>query len=784
MASRAIGPSASSNWRAVLRRSLRRSAELVGALALAGLMIALALALVSYHQTDPSASTAAGGPVLNWMGAPGAWLAERALFLFGPVSVLFLPMLYVFARKLWNLVEEDDAGEPHTDHPWWRPIGVLLLAMALIGTTLAIAVMDKNGQFPPGSTLPATIGGVSGALGAKAVTAVAGLAGAAAQGWIKLAAALVCLAGGTILAARVFAFDWGSLLTLPGMLRRVPALPSPSLPFSRSERHKAAREPKPIQQLDTPRRPPEISDPTRSVKPAQLGAASRQADLFDSYDLPGLDLLADPPPHAAKKVDKLALERNARLLETVLDDFNVKGEITAVRTGPVVTMYELEPAPGIKASRVIGLADDIARNMSAISARVSAIPGRTVMGIELPNADRQIVALKELAACEQFAHSKAMLPIILGKDIAGEPVIADLATMPHLLVAGTTGSGKSVGLNCILLSLLYRLTPAQCRLILNDPKVLELKSYDEIPHLLSPVVTEPAKAIRALKWAVEEMERRYRMMSEISVRNIAGFNDKLRTNAAKGKPLGRRIQIGFDPDTGEELFEEQQLDYQVLPQIVVIVDELADLMITVGKEVEVLIQRLSQKSRAAGIHLIMATQRPSVDVITGVIKANLPTRISFAVTSRIDSRTILGEQGAEQLLGKGDMLYKPNTDPIKRVHGPFVSDEEVEAVATFWRGQGKPEYVDSVTEEPEDGGFGFDDLDSASDAPDERKYRQVCQLVFENQKVSASWIQRQMGVGYNTASKWVERMEADGFVGPANHVGRRDIYRDENGSPL
>ncbi|MEY4055131.1 MAG: hypothetical protein RL519_466, partial [Pseudomonadota bacterium] len=421
----------------------------------------------------------------------------------------------------------------------------------------------------------------------------------------------------------------------------------------------------------------------------------------------------------------------------------------------------------------------------AISARVSPIPGRTVMGIELPNADRQMVSFKEMVASEAFAGSKGMLPIILGKDIAGEPVVADLATMPHLLVAGTTGSGKSVGLNTILLSLLYRLTPAQCRLILVDPKVLELKSYDDIPHLLSPVVTEPAKAVRALKWAVEEMERRYRMMSEISVRNLAGFNEKVKAAIARGKPLGRRIQIGFDPETGEELYEEHQLDYPVLPQIVVIVDELADLMVTVGKEVEVLIQRLSQKSRAAGIHLIMATQRPSVDVITGVIKANLPTRISFAVTSRIDSRTILGEQGAEQLLGKGDMLYKPNTDPIRRVHGPFVSDEEVERLADFWRAQGKPEYVDSVTEEPEEGGFSFDDLDAtASDNPDERKYRQACQIVFESQKASASWLQRQLGVGYNTAAKWVERMEADGFVGPANHVGRREIYRDRDGNPL
>ncbi len=782
MATRAVSAGtrgAQVNWRATLRRAARRAAEIGGAgLLLAG-MVFLALALISYHQTDPSWSTAAGGPPANWMGTPGAWAAERALFLFGPVSVLFLPLLYVGARKLWRLVEEEDADLPHADHAWWRPIGVLLFAMALLGTVLALVFTG------PGGSLSAGMGGISGLLGARAIEALASLLPEGGRFWAILGAGVACLAGGSLLAARVFAFDWGSLLTLPGFLRRERSI-EPGGVINVKPASKPAVEPRPAPvATNETRKPPVISDPNRPAKAAQLATSGKQGDLFDSYELPALDLLNDPPPHSKQKIDKLALERNARLLETVLDDFNVKGEITAVRTGPVVTMYELEPAPGIKASRVIGLADDIARNMSAISARVSSIPGRTVMGIELPNADRQMVSFKEMVASEAFAGSKGMLPIILGKDIAGEPVVADLATMPHLLVAGTTGSGKSVGLNTILLSLLYRLTPAQCRLILVDPKVLELKSYDDIPHLLSPVVTEPAKAVRALKWAVEEMERRYRMMSEISVRNLAGFNDKVKTAIAKGKPLGRRIQIGFDPETGEELYEEHQLDYPVLPQIVVIVDELADLMVTVGKEVEVLIQRLSQKSRAAGIHLIMATQRPSVDVITGVIKANLPTRISFAVTSRIDSRTILGEQGAEQLLGKGDMLYKPNTDPIRRVHGPFVSDEEVERLADFWRAQGKPEYVDSVTEEPEDGGFGFDDLDAtASDSPEERKYRQACQIVFESQKASASWLQRQLGVGYNTAAKWVERMEADGFVGPANHVGRRDIYRDRDGNPL
>jgi S-DNA-T family DNA segregation ATPase FtsK/SpoIIIE len=758
---------------------------MAAAVLLLGGTLFLALALITYHQTDPSGSTAAGGEVLNWMGRPGAWVADQALFLFGLVAALLVPMLFVAGRKLWRLSEDASEDTPEyedTARPrsWWRAFAMLLAAMALLSTVLSLAFTA------PGGSLPATMGGLAGLLGAKSVRALASYLPEAAQMWTILGVALACLAGGAVMAGRVFAIHWAGLLTMPQFLRRPPRMPSnATIQGLVAPLEKKVREARPAPEALAPaRRAPEISDPTRPTKPAQVSSCNRQGDLFDQYELPGLDILADPPPHAQAKIDKLALERNARLLETVLDDFNVKGEITAVRTGPVVTMYELEPAPGIKASRVIGLADDIARNMSAISARVSSIPGRTVMGIELPNADRQMVAFKELVSCEAFANSKAMLPIILGKDIAGGPVVADLATMPHLLVAGTTGSGKSVGLNCILLSLLYRLTPQQCRMILIDPKVLELKSYDDIPHLLSPVVTEPAKAIRALKWAVEEMERRYRMMSSIGVRNLSGFNEKLRTAAAKGKPLGRRVAIGFDPDTGEELYEDEQLDYQVLPQIVVIVDELADLMVTVGKEIEVLIQRLSQKSRAAGIHLIMATQRPSVDVITGVIKANLPTRISFAVTSRIDSRTILGEQGAEQLLGKGDMLYKPSTDPIRRVHGPFVSDEEVERVADHWRGQGTPEYVDSVTEEPEDGGFGFDDIDAASDNPDERKYRQVCQLVFETQKASASWIQRQMGVGYNTAAKWIERMEADGFVGPANHVGRRDIYRDKDGNPL
>lgn len=786
---------ASADWRIGLARSIRRAAQMTGAGLLLGLCVFLALSLASYTQTDPSPSTAADPvQIVNWMGSWGAWISDRVLFLFGLPSLLLLPLLYISARKLWRAVELD--SEEGETTRWWLPTAMLLIAILLFGTVLSLAFENSGG------TLPAQLGGVSGLLGAAGIEAVAARFGEGASGWITLAGALLSLAGAAALVTRVFAIDWRILLSLPNflggaqLLSRLPFFgrrgeldysdddDETAAPATKTRRAKAKKE-APVEIDQTPRRTPEISDPSAPPKRANPAAKTNQRDMFAAYELPSLDLLADPPADNAPKLDKLALERNARLLENVLDDFNVKGEITAVRTGPVVTMYELEPAPGIKASRVIGLAEDIARNMSAISARVSPIPGKTVMGIELPNKDRQMVMLKELAASADFAESKGNLPIILGKDIAGEPIIADLAAMPHLLVAGTTGSGKSVGLNCILLSLLYHFTPAECRLILIDPKVLELKSYDDIPHLLSPVVTEPHKSVRALKWAVEEMEKRYRMMSSINSRNINSFNEKVRAAAAKGKPLGRRVQTGFDPDTGEQLYEEEQLDYEALPQIVLIVDELADLMVTVGKEIEVLIQRLSQKSRAAGIHLIMATQRPSVDVITGVIKANLPTRISFKVTSRIDSRTILGEQGAEQLLGKGDMLYKPNTGATVRVHCPFVSDEEVESVADFWRAQGSPEYVDAVTEEPEEGfGLNFEDEFTASDNPDERKYRQACQIVIENQKASGSWLQRQMGVGYNTAAKWIERMESEGLVGPANHVGRREIFRDKDGNPI
>ena len=493
MATRAVANRKNTDWRAAFRRSFRRAAQMTGAVVLFGFMIFLGLALFSYTQTDPSPSTAAASDeIANWMGSTGAWSAERVLFVFGLPGILLLPLLYVFARKLWRDVEEEDVD---TETRWWVPAGMLLLAMALLAAVLSLTFDG------PGGTLPASIGGLTGLMGAGAIEAVAARFPEAASGWIILGLALASLAGGVFLVTRVFAIDWVQLLTLPAFLRRDSAAagddthPVPA----RKMRAKTADNPAEPVIDESPRRTPTISDPTQPPKKAPL-AKAKQRDMFADHELPSLDLLQEPPEHTAPKLDKLALERNARLLETVLDDFNVKGEITAVRTGPVVTMYELEPAPGIKSARVVGLAEDIARNMSAVSARVSPIPGKTVMGIELPNADRQMVVLKELAACEDFVDAKGALPIILGKDIAGEPIVADLAAMPHLLVAGTTGSGKSVGLNCILLSLLYRFTPAECRLILIDPKVLELKTYDDIPHLLSPVVTEPHKSVRALKW--------------------------------------------------------------------------------------------------------------------------------------------------------------------------------------------------------------------------------------------------------------------------------------------
>jgi S-DNA-T family DNA segregation ATPase FtsK/SpoIIIE len=494
-----------------------------------------------------------------------------------------------------------------------------------------------------------------------------------------------------------------------------------------------------------------------------------------SHRPPGLDLLSPSPPPAGDALSRDALEANARMLKTVLDDFSVRGEIVKVRPGPVVTLYELEPAPGIKSSRVIGLADDIARSMSALAARVAVIPGRNVIGIELPNQRRETVSLRELMASDAFERFGGSLNLALGKDISGAPVIVDLARMPHLLIAGTTGSGKSVAINVMILSLLYRLSPDECKFILIDPKMLELSIYDGIPHLLAPVVTEPGKAVVALKWTVREMEERYRAMSQLGVRNVAGFNARIADAKRKGENLTRRVQTGYD-DEGQPVVEEQELDLQPLPLIVVVVDEMADLMIVAGKEIETAVQRLSQMARAAGIHLIMATQRPSVDVITGTIKANFPTRVSFQVSSKFDSRTILGEQGAEQLLGQGDMLFMAAGGRVTRVHGPFVSDAEVEAVVRFLKSQGAPEYVAAVTEAPDDEG---EAVVGEAEGEQDELYEEALDMVRREGKVSTSFIQRRLQIGYNRAARIVERMEREGVVSRADRVGRREVLGGE-----
>jgi len=758
------------DWRDALREAVRRFAVRTWGLLLLALSAAGAIALASHSPTDPSLSTAAGGPPTNWLGASGAYASDALLLLFGIGSVLFLPVIAIAGLRMVRL---EPAGK----------IGRGLLIAAVGAVLVGVALGLTSGSAVSG--LPAGWGGAIGLAAAHGLDSAIGLIrNPSIAGPVRLTALLLFGLAGIVIGYFALGLRAEEKGWVAGLFRRDPR-----------PRRIAPRSTEIQEDRSVPAAPPRsrptvaVADPARPVAAAarsgnRKGAAQPGLALGDSYVLPTIDLLARAPEKGKQHIDRAGLERNARLLESVLEDFHVRGDIVEVRPGPVVTMYELEPASGIKASRVIQLADDIARNMSALSARVATIPGRSVIGIELPNPKRETVALSELVGSQAFEDQNMALPLILGKNIAGDPVIADLAPMPHLLVAGTTGSGKSVGLNCMILSLLYRYGPDDCKLIMIDPKMLELSMYDDIPHLLSPVVTEPGKAIRALKWTVEQMEERYRMMANLGVRALPSFNAKVREAKAKGSKLGRRVQTGYDADTGQPVYETEQLEYEVLPQIVVVVDELADLMMTAGKEVEFLIQRLAQKARAAGIHLIMATQRPSVDVITGVIKANLPTRISFQVTSKIDSRTILGEQGAEQLLGKGDMLYMPGGKQIIRVHGPFVSDEEVRAVAEHWRKQGSPEYVQAVTEEPEDGGYLFDGQPTGEDDAETQLYRKAIQIVAESQKASTSYLQRQLRVGYNSAARLIERMEKDGLVGQPDHVGRREVLIDPDGHPI
>ncbi len=761
-----------------LSRLVRASARIMAGLLLVLLSLSLAAALASYRPEDPSFNSATDLAPQNMLGMPGAWLADFALQGFGLASVLLVPLFFVWGVRLI-------VARPLLH----RRRGLLLTLAAIVAgsVSLGLAWPSPVGLIDSGS------GGTVGLAMAKAVAALP-LPASADPAVVALLAAI--LAGALSLALLILGLgpSRAEFAALGGLFRRAPAsdvseADTPySAPAPRAPRIAASAP----EDGDAPAR--RIAGP--AAPPAQRRAApDRQPalQLGDRADLPALSLLKPPPRNQAQGIDPAALEQNARLLESVLDDFGVKGRIVGLAQGPVVTLYELEPAPGIKASRVIGLADDIARSMSAISARVAVIPGRNVIGIELPNMRREMVSLSELVAADAFQASTGTLPIILGKDISGGPVIVDLAPMPHLLIAGTTGSGKSVGLNAMILSLLYRLRPDQCRMIMIDPKMLELSVYDEIPHLLAPVVTEPAKAIRALKWAVEQMEERYRNMAHINVRSLSGYNEKVREAIRGGNSFTKRVQTGWDAE-GKPEFEEVTLPLEPLPLIVVVVDELADLMMTAGKEVEFLIQRLAQKARAAGIHLIMATQRPSVDVITGVIKANLPTRISFQVTSKIDSRTILGEQGAEQLLGKGDMLYMPGGKQVTRVHGPFVSDEEVEAVARHWKAQGSPDYLDGVTEEP-DGPDAFEGA-GASAGPSPRggaggaaagegdALQQAIQVVATSRKATISYLQRSLRVGYNSAARLIEQMEDMGLVSAPDHVGRREVLMDEAGNRL
>jgi len=767
----------------------RRVSELTGL----GLIVCAVLygaALLSYAPLDPSFNAAADGPVINWLGKPGATVSDVMLQAFGLVAIV--PGLIALA---WGQLLVRKLG---ISQVWLRAV-VLLVALLVLSTALAIVKPFE------GWPLAASLGGVAGQVLFERLSGAVALLPLAHLDLVLIGVAAFLIlpgAAAVLWSLALPASDWKALgrglalinhklgealLVLVNRLRSAPA----RNPYADDDGLDTEEE-DPIDDglLRAPRRrtartaskpklkaPGLVETPVKTLKTGTRAQAQRQRSLDlgareGGYVPPPLDLLIAPDPSDKNVLSKDALEQNAIMLSGVLDDFGIRGDIVKVRPGPVVTLYELEPAPGTKTSRVIGLADDIARSMSAISVRVATVPGRSVIGIELPNQTREMVTLRELLASQDFEKSKGALNLALGKDIGGLPIIVDLARMPHLLIAGTTGSGKSVGVNAMICSLLYQHGPEQCRFIMIDPKMLELSVYDGIPHLLSPVVTDPGKAVVALKWAVREMEERYRLMSQLAVRNISGYNQRLVEAVKKGEELTRRVQTGFD-DMGKPVFEDVPLSMEPLPFIVIIVDEMADLMMVAGKDVEVAIQRLAQMARAAGIHLVMATQRPSVDVITGTIKANFPTRVSFQVTSKIDSRTILGEQGAEQLLGQGDMLYMAGGGRITRVHAPFVSDEEVQDIVLHLKDQGAPDYIEAVTEEDEPS---FADLGAAGGGSREDDlYDQAVAMVAREGKASTSFVQRHLQIGYNRAARIIERMEAEGVVSKANRVGRREV---------
>jgi S-DNA-T family DNA segregation ATPase FtsK/SpoIIIE len=777
----------------------RRLAEL-GGLAIIAASIAVMVALATWSVQDPSFNHATDAAVKNWLGRPGAVVSDSLMQMFGIAALAVILPAAVWG---WQFITHRAASRVRVRLAGWI-LGVVFCAGF-------VAALPVSSNWP----LPAGLGGV---LGDALVRLPAFVTGDALAAEIRIyvglfygalasvALSLACGVGvpppaetdpeeeandrpGRIsvffgaLAHGFFSLrTWFSgrgargganLNTILRDLLGRDHEPVPAAPRREPTLGEAAHSSDGVDddEFEDEEDEPRSSRPrsARRRRPAQRARRGR-------WEFPALELLSAAPRERAPALSQAVLDENARQLENVLKDFGVQGEIVNVRPGPVVTLYELEPAPGIKSSRVIGLADDIARSMSAVSARVAVVPGRNAIGIELPNPRRDKVVLRELLSQPQFERSEAWLPLCLGKTIGGEPVIVDLARMPHLLIAGTTGSGKSVAINTMILSLLYHYKPEECRLILIDPKMLELSVYDGIPHLLSPVVTDPRKAIIALKWAVREMEERYKKMSKLGVRNIDGFNARLAEAREKGESIVRTVQTGFDKETGEAIYEKEEMDLDALPFIVVVVDEMADLMMVAGKDIEGAIQRLAQMARAAGIHLIMATQRPSVDVITGTIKANFPTRISFQVTSKIDSRTILGEQGAEQLLGQGDMLYMAGGGRISRVHGPFVSDREVERVVDHLKEQGAPEYLEAVTAEPEEdeaGGVVFDKGAFADEGSD--LYQKAVAIVLRDRKASTSYVQRRLQIGYNRAASIIERMEKEGIVGPANHAGKREI---------
>jgi DNA segregation ATPase FtsK/SpoIIIE, S-DNA-T family len=784
-----------------LRDALHRRVRELCGLALLAAAVLLALALATWSVQDPSLSHATNKPVHNVLGYGGAIVADLLMQLFGVAALaLVLPP----AIWGWRLVS----------HRPLRREGIRL-AVWLVGLVLATgfaALLPRSAAWP----LPAGLGGV---IGDWVLRLPAMLAGGTLAGTVRLSVAVVLGAATLVCFVIAAGFGWRGAtddedeedepvaeddeekeerasISLGWITHEFLSLKARlGLLFTRRKPSRAAAG------AGGPRAEPRFEDSGRATlapdleaeeddeeedeedapAPRKPKAAARPARKSGGYVLPALELLAAPKTTGRPALSADALQTNAAALEGVLGDFGVRGEIINARPGPVVTLYELEPAPGIKSSRVIGLADDIARSMSALSARVAVVAGRNAIGIELPNPTREKVFLREQLASSDYADTTAKLPLCLGKTIGGEPVIVDLARMPHLLIAGTTGSGKSVAINTMILSLLYRLRPEQCRLIMVDPKMLELSVYDGIPHLLTPVVTDPKKAVVALKWAVREMEERYKKMSKLGVRNIDGYNARVAEAKGKGEKLSRTIHTGYDKDSGEAIYENEELDLEPLPYIVVIVDEMADLMMVAGKDIEGAVQRLAQMARAAGLHVVLATQRPSVDVITGTIKANFPTRISFQVTSKIDSRTILGEQGAEQLLGQGDMLYMAGGGRISRVHGPFCSDEEVEKVVRHLKSQGTPQYLEAVTaaeEEDEDGNPVFDG--TAMGQPEGGDlYQQAVQVVMRDRKASTSYIQRRLQIGYNRAASLMERMEKEGVVGQANHAGKREILVGE-----